>query len=132
MLVLFVFRSTIFNFCFPFSSFFPFSESTLHLVLRLRGGGKKHKKKVYTTPKKIAHKKTNVRLSVLKFYKVDSAGKITRLRRECTNPTCGGGTFMAQHFDRQYCGKCHLTYKFAANDNKNAKSDDADKKKGKK
>jgi small subunit ribosomal protein S27Ae len=31
-------------------------ESTLHLVLRLRGGGKKRKKKVYTTPKKIKHK----------------------------------------------------------------------------
>jgi small subunit ribosomal protein S27Ae len=32
-------------------------ESTLHLVLRLRGGGKKRKKKVYTTPKKIKHKR---------------------------------------------------------------------------
>merc|ERR1712178_180851 len=28
-------------------------ESTLHLVLRLRGGGKKRKKKVYTKPKKV-------------------------------------------------------------------------------
>ena len=28
-------------------------ESTLHLVLRLRGGGKKRKKKTYTKPKKI-------------------------------------------------------------------------------
>ena len=27
-------------------------ESTLHLVLRLRGGAKKRKKKVYTTPNK--------------------------------------------------------------------------------
>ncbi|KAI7099083.1 hypothetical protein KC352_g38272, partial [Hortaea werneckii] len=33
-------------------------ESTLHLVLRLRGGmAKKRKKKVYTTPKKIKHKR---------------------------------------------------------------------------
>merc|ERR1712118_356339 len=31
-------------------------ESTLHLVLRLRGGGKKRKKKTYTKPKKIKHK----------------------------------------------------------------------------
>jgi small subunit ribosomal protein S27Ae len=84
----------------------------LHLVLRLRGGGKKRKKKAYTTPKKIAHKKKKVKLSVLKFYKVDASGKVTRLRRECPTATCGGGTFMAQHFDRQYCGKCHLTYKF--------------------
>lgn len=35
-------------------------ESTLHLVLRLRGGGKKRKKKNYTTPKKIKHKKKKV------------------------------------------------------------------------
>jgi ubiquitin-small subunit ribosomal protein S27Ae len=45
-------------------------ESTLHLVLRLRGGAKKRKKKNYTTPKKISHKKKKVKLSVLKFYKV--------------------------------------------------------------
>ena len=35
-------------------------ESTLHLVLRLRGGGKKRKKKNYTTPKKIKHKTKKV------------------------------------------------------------------------
>ncbi|WP_411026705.1 ubiquitin family protein, partial [Salmonella sp. s54395] len=45
-------------------------ESTLHLVLRLRGGGKKRKKKNYTTPKKNSHKKKKVKLAVLKFYKV--------------------------------------------------------------
>ena len=39
-------------------------ESTLHLVLRLRGGGKKKKKKNYTTPKKIAHKRKKVGLRV--------------------------------------------------------------------
>ncbi|PWA20136.1 hypothetical protein CCH79_00017686 [Gambusia affinis] len=32
-------------------------ESTLHLVLRLRGGAKKRKKKSYTTPKKNKHKR---------------------------------------------------------------------------
>jgi small subunit ribosomal protein S27Ae len=85
-------------------------ESTLHLVLRLRGGAKKKKKKVYTKPKKIPHKKKKVKLHVLKFYKVDDDGKIGRLRRECPSPSCGGGTFMASHFDRQYCGKCGLTY----------------------
>ena len=45
-------------------------ESTLHLVLRLRGGAKKRKKKNYSTPKKIKHKKKKVKLAVLKFYKV--------------------------------------------------------------
>jgi len=87
-------------------------ESTLHLVLRLRGGAKKRKKKVYTKPKKTKRKHRKVKLAVLKFYKVDENGKITRLRRECPTSECGGGTFMAKHFDRQYCGKCGLTYVF--------------------
>merc|ERR1711964_423821 len=43
-------------------------ESTLLLVLRLRGGAKKRKKKVYTTPKKIKHKRKKTKLAVLKYY----------------------------------------------------------------
>src|SRR5204863_9630342 len=58
-------------------------ESTLHLVLRLRGGAKKRKKKVYTTPKNIKHKRKKTKLAVRKNYKVDGDGKIERLRREC-------------------------------------------------
>ncbi|PWZ11271.1 Ubiquitin-40S ribosomal protein S27a, partial [Zea mays] len=86
-------------------------ESTLHLVLRLRGGAKKRKKKTYTKPKKIKHKHKKVKLAVLQFYKVDDAtGKVTRLRKECPNTECGAGVFMANHFDRHYCGKCGLTY----------------------
>ena len=88
----------------------PLTESTLHLVLRLRGGGKKRKKKNYTTPKKIKHKHKKVKLAALKYYKVGDQGKITRLRRECPGEDCGGGVFMANHKDRQYCGKCGLTY----------------------
>jgi ubiquitin-small subunit ribosomal protein S27Ae len=106
-------------------------ESTLHLVLRLRGGAKKRKKKVYTTPKKIKHKRKKTKLAVLKYYKVGSDGSIERLRRECPNDTvslallprfekslhanhqqCGAGVFMAAMPDRQYCGRCHLTYVF--------------------
>ena len=80
------------------------------MVLRLRGGGKKRKKKNYTTPKKIKHKHKKVKLSVLKYYRVDDNGKIHRLRRECPAEECGAGIFMAAHFDRQHCGKCGLTY----------------------
>lgn len=69
-------------------------ESTLHLVLRLRGGAKKRKKKVYTTPKKIKHKRKKTKLAVLKYYKVDGDGKIERLRRECPTADCGAGVFM--------------------------------------
>ncbi|XP_073106771.1 ubiquitin-ribosomal protein eS31 fusion protein isoform X3 [Elaeis guineensis] len=83
-------------------------ESTLHLVLRLRGGAKKRKKKTYTKPKKINHKKKKVKLPVLQFYKIDDSGKVTRLRKECPNAECGAGTFMANYFDRHYCGKCGL------------------------
>ncbi|KAI8339619.1 ribosomal protein S27a-domain-containing protein [Chlamydoabsidia padenii] len=87
-------------------------NSTLHLNAELLGGGKKRKKKTYTTPKKIKHKRKKVKMAILKFYKVDESGKITRLRRECPTATCGAGVFMAWHTDRQYCGKCHLTYVF--------------------
>jgi small subunit ribosomal protein S27Ae len=73
-------------------------------------------------------------MSILKYYKVDSDGKIKRLRRECPTAECGAGIFvrdlrhsflhvqlteerscdqMAFHKDRQYCGKCGLTYTFA-------------------
>uniref|UniRef100_A0ABK0LFZ8 Ubiquitin-ribosomal protein eS31 fusion protein n=1 Tax=Rattus norvegicus TaxID=10116 RepID=A0ABK0LFZ8_RAT len=110
-------------------------ESTLHLVLRLHGGAKKRKKKgpgfdpqlqkkkrkekkkkrkkkSYTTPKKNKHKRKKVKLAVLKYYKVDENGKISRLRRECPSDECGAGVFMGSHFDRHYCGKCCLTYCF--------------------
>merc|ERR1711985_60779 len=82
-------------------------ESTLHLVLRLRGGGKKRKKKTYTKPKKIKHKHKKVKLASLKYYKVDGSGNVERLRKIC--PECPGA-FMAKHFDRNYCGQCGLTY----------------------
>ncbi|CAK0872479.1 unnamed protein product [Prorocentrum cordatum] len=84
--------------------------STVFLGLELDGGGKKRKKKTYTKPKKIKHKRKKVKLAVLKFYKVDSSDKVSRLRRECPHELCGPGVFMAMHFNRYYCGKCHLTY----------------------
>lgn len=48
-------------------------------------------------------------MAILKYYRVDSDGKIKRLRRECPSETCGPSVMMAQHADRQYCGKCGLT-----------------------
>jgi len=85
-------------------------DSTVFVSASLLGGGKKRKKKTYTKPKKIKHKKKKVKLSVLKFYKVDGADKVTRLRKDCPHEICGPGVFMAMHFNRYYCGKCHLTY----------------------
>ncbi|KAL0482136.1 ubiquitin-small subunit ribosomal protein S27 [Acrasis kona] len=86
-------------------------ESTLHLVLRLRGGAKKRKKKVYTTPKKKAHKHKNVPLAALKFYRIDG-DKVTRMRKTCPRPDCGDGIYMASHIDRHYCGKCGTTFMY--------------------
>ena len=88
------------------------SDATIHLSLELSGGAKKRKKKQYSTPKKNKHKKKKEKLLALKLYKVDDNGKVTRLRRECPREECGAGVFMAAHFDRQYCGKCGLTYVF--------------------
>jgi len=42
---------------------------------------------VYTTPKKIKHKRKKTKLAILKYYKVDGDGKIERLRRECPTET---------------------------------------------
>ena len=82
-------------------------EQTINVVGALLGGGKKRKKKVYTTPKKIKHKRTKVKLATLKYYKVDDNGKVERLRKE--SPAAGPGIFMATHKDRYYCGKTGLT-----------------------
>jgi len=87
------------------------NEATLHLSLGLLGG-KKGKKKVYSTKKKNKHKHHNVKLAVLKFYNIDAGGHITPARKMC--PTCGVGIFMAKHFDRLYCGKCGTTFKLEA------------------
>jgi ribosomal protein S27AE len=39
-------------------------------------------------------------------------GTVTQQRKTC--PSCGPGTFMAQHWDRYYCGFCHTTIKMDA------------------
>jgi len=64
------------------------------------------------------NKETCIGVNVLAYCQVDENGKITRLRRECPNEDCGAGVFMASHFDRQYCGKCNLTYVFSKPDEK--------------
>ncbi|XP_006748079.1 ubiquitin-40S ribosomal protein S27a-like [Leptonychotes weddellii] len=85
-------------------------ESTLHLVLRLRGGAKKRKKS-YSTPKKNKHKRKKVKLAVLKYCKVDENGKIVAFIGEHPSNEYGAEVFTASYFDRHYCGKC-LTYCF--------------------
>merc|ERR1712018_459471 len=90
-------------------------ESTIEIIHRVVGGGRKRKKKVYTTPKKIKHKRKKVKLATLKYYKVTDTGKLERLRKE--NPMMPG-VFMATHKDRYYCGKTGLTIFFDNNEKK--------------
>merc|ERR1712183_910086 len=84
------------------SAFAVHDLSTIEIALRLRGGGKKRK-----------HKHNKEPLRVLDYYKVDEDGKVTRQRREFNDESCGAGIFMANHKDRYYCGRCHLTLKFS-------------------
>jgi len=92
-------------------------ESTIALAVAVDGGKKKKKKKKMIKGKQIkkAHKHVNVRLRVLKYYKVEGDGeseeyKVSRTKQECPHPDCGAGVFMASMADRTYCGKCSLTY----------------------
>ena len=42
-------------------------------------------------------------MSASRFFQVQD-GKLVRTRKAC--PVCGPGVFMAQHKDRQSCGRC--------------------------
>ena len=82
------------------------SES-VQLIISLEGGakGKKKKQTQKKTKKKHVHKKEKLR--ILKCYKVDGE-KVVRLRWMCE--VCPPGTFLAEHEDRLYCGRCRTTY----------------------
>ena len=51
------------------------------------------------------HKK--IKLRILSYYKVDGE-KVARLKKMCE--VCPPGTFLAEHEDRLYCGRCRSTY----------------------
>jgi len=82
-------------------------NSTVYLVVSLEGGAKGKKKKKDTKKGKKKHKKRKVKLAILKYYKVEG-GKVVRLRQMCK--VCPPGTFIAEHSDRLYCGRCHTAY----------------------
>ncbi|EAS04972.1 ubiquitin-40S ribosomal protein S27a (macronuclear) [Tetrahymena thermophila SB210] len=87
-------------------------DVTYYLSLKLLGGKKKKKKKSYTTKKKTKHRHVHTKLGALAFYKLENNGKVSLQQKGC--PKCGPGIFMAKHYDRHYCGKCHLTLKIDA------------------
>lgn len=78
-------------------------ESTLHLVLRLRGG-KKKKKKEYATPKKVYVPKEKVPLSFLKNFVVGKDGCVKVVGESCKK--CGPGFFLDQNRECRECMRC--------------------------
>jgi len=74
--------------------------------LRLKGGGKKRKKKVYTKPKKNRKVKKKTSLKVLEYYELKK-GSIVRTKKESPSAP---GCIMAEHQDRLSCGKTGLSF----------------------
>jgi small subunit ribosomal protein S27Ae len=101
--------------------------SQIYLVVDLLGGAKGKKKKKDTKKAKKKHKKKKVKLAILKYYKVEG-DKVVRLRQMCK--VCPPGTFLAEHPDRLYCGRCHTAYQKVGGADK-AKGGKADAGKGK-
>merc|ERR1712206_40411 len=64
-------------------------------------------KKVYKTAKRIPHKHINIKMRALKHYAFQSNGEVKNALKLC--PNCKGGVFMSDHWNRCYCGRCHLT-----------------------
>lgn len=83
-------------------------ESTLHLVLRLRGGGKKRKRKEYKTPKKVKEPREKVKLASIKHFKIESDGKVTIVKKACSK--CGPEIFLSNRTDHDFCPKCFTTF----------------------
>ena len=77
-------------------------ESTLHLVLRLRGG-KKKKKKEYATPKKVFVPKENPKLVFLKNFVISKDGQVKVVGESCRK--CGPGVFLDQNKECRECKK---------------------------
>lgn len=81
-------------------------ESTLHLVLRLRGGKKKKKKTTYSTPKKVKRARVDQKNIILSQFSVDKEGNVSVLKKECIK--CGPGFFLGVGKGNEFCGNCHV------------------------
>ena len=80
---------------------------SVQLVISLEGGAKGKKKKATTKKVKKKHVHKKEKLRILNYYKVDGE-KVVRLKRMCD--VCPPGTFLAEHEDRLYCGRCRSAY----------------------
>ena len=66
-------------------------QCSVDALVDLSGGKRKRKKKVYTKPKKIAHKHKARKLALLEYYSVETSGKVKKLKEECQK--CPVGKF---------------------------------------
>ena len=78
---------------------FVFIEATINVVMKLLGGKKKRKKKIYTKPKKIGHKHKKRPKALLEYFNVDNTGKISKLKIECEK--CPAGKLQIQIYSLQ-------------------------------
>lgn len=63
-------------------------------------------KKVRTREKKRRTGRKHESLKIWNYYEVKEGG-VTRKRNPC--PRCGPGTFLSEHKNRLYCGRCGYT-----------------------
>ena len=87
-------------------------NSNVNVAIELRGGGKKggKKRKAYTTPKKNKHKRVNVKKAALSYFAIENDGTVKRVKKRSMQVGCKHrGIFMANHWNRYYCGYSHLT-----------------------
>ena len=82
-------------------------DSEIKMLVELEGGAKGKKKKKEVKKKKPPHHKKKVKLQILKYYKVEG-NKVVRQKQMCK--VCPPGTFLADHKDRLFCGRCKVAY----------------------
>ena len=93
-------------------------SDSVQLIISLEGGAKGKKKKQTNKKAKKKHVHKKIKLRILSCYKVDGE-KLVRVKKICD--VCPPGTFLADHEDRLYCGRCRTAYtKEGAKDKKQA------------
>ena len=93
-------------------------SDSVQLIISLEGGAKGKKKKQTNKKAKKKHVHKKIKLRILSCYKVDGE-KLVRVKKMCD--VCPPGTFLADHEDRLYCGRCRTAYtKEGAKDKKQA------------
>ncbi|WUR05125.1 ribosomal protein eS31 [Vairimorpha necatrix] len=80
-------------------------ESTLHLVLRLRGGNKK--KKAFKTPKIVKPAVVKEKMGWLKNFRIGTDGSVQVIGKMCEK--CDDCSFMRNMKFNYKCGKCGLS-----------------------